>query len=430
MPLRSALLVALAGLLALPARGQAALTGVNLAGAEFGEGQLPGTYGIHYTYPTAEEVAHFTALGMNVFRLPFRWERLQRTAFGDFDAAEAARLDGFVAAATGSGAKVILDPHNYARYYGDVVGSAALPDAALADFWGRLAERYGGNPDVIFGLMNEPHSMPTEQWLSAANAAIAAIRAAGAANLVLVPGNAWTGAHSWGQGWYGTPNADVMGGVVDPGGNYAYELHQYLDGDSSGTSPTCVAPSAGAQRLAFVTGWLRARGARGFLGEFGAAANPNCLDGLDALLDYVDANTDVWLGWTYWAAGPWWGDYMFSIEPDAQGNDRPQTAVLVEHLAGTTAAAPAPEGAGLRLTLAPSPARGPATLAFHLAAPSEVEVTLLDAQGRTLRLLARSPRGAGPHALPIDTDGLPAGRYAVRVRAGEAVAAHALTVVR
>jgi hypothetical protein len=29
----------------------------------------------------------------------------------------------------------------------------------------------------------------------------------------------------------------------------------------------------------------------------------------------------VWNGWTWWAAGPWWGNYIFSVEPNADGSD-------------------------------------------------------------------------------------------------------------
>jgi hypothetical protein len=55
-------------------------TGVNLAGAEFTPNQLPGIYNTHYTYPTTGEVDYFiTRKGMNTIRLPFRWERLQRS---------------------------------------------------------------------------------------------------------------------------------------------------------------------------------------------------------------------------------------------------------------------------------------------------------------------------------------------------------------
>lgn len=316
-------------------------TGVNLAGAEFAENSLPGSYGTDYTYPTHAEVDYFTGKGMNVFRLPFRWERLQRTAFADFDAAELARIDDFVNYATGKGASVVLDPHNYARYYGTVIGTGNVPAGAFADLWGRLASRYKGNGRVIFGLMNEPHDMPTELWRDDANAAIQSIRNAGAANLILVPGNGWTGAHSWNQSWYGTPNAQAMLGINDPGNNYAFEAHQYMDGNFSGTSDQCVSATIGSEKLAEFTNWLRQNGRRGFLGEFAGGRNNTCYAALDNMLSYVDNNADVWLGWTYWAAGPWWGDYIFTLEP-AGGTDRPQVSPLSSHLAGIPGGTPTP----------------------------------------------------------------------------------------
>lgn len=309
--------------------------GVNLAGAEFGEGSLPGTYGTHYIYPTTAEVDYFLGKGMNTFRLPFRWERLQYGPFGSLNSAELDRLDAFVSYATGRGATVILDPHNYARYYGNVIGESQVPASAFADFWSRLAERYRGNDRVVFGLMNEPHSMSTELWRDNANAAIQAIRATGATNLILVPGNAWTGAHSWEQNWYGTPNAVAMLGIVDPGNHYAFEVHQYMDGNSSGQSDSCVSTTIGAERLVAFTNWLRQHGKKGFLGEFAGGRNETCYAALDTMLDYLDANDDVWLGWTYWAAGPWWGEYIFTLEPDSQGNDRPQMVPLSQHFPTT-----------------------------------------------------------------------------------------------
>jgi len=114
-------------------------SGVNLAGAEFGESQLPGTYGSDYTYPTPAEIDYYLDEGLDTFRIPFRWERLQRSLYAALDATESARLANVVAYATGRGAHVILDPHNYARYGGAVVGSGSLPNSAFADFWSRLA---------------------------------------------------------------------------------------------------------------------------------------------------------------------------------------------------------------------------------------------------------------------------------------------------
>ena len=57
-----------------------------------------------------------------------------------------------------------------------------------------------------------------------------------ARNLILVPGNAWSGGHSWNENWYGTPNAVAMLNVVDPLDNYAYEIHQYLDPSTGGSA--------------------------------------------------------------------------------------------------------------------------------------------------------------------------------------------------
>ena len=309
--------------------------GVNLAGAEFGEGNLPGAFGVDYIYPNAAEVEYFVGKGMNVFRLPFRWERLQPTLQQALDGPELDRIDGFVAAAKAEGAAVILDPHNYARYHGDVIGAGVVSEDDFADFWSRLAEHYVGDDSVIFGVVNEPHTMATELWVDDANAAIAAIRETGADNLVLVPGNAWTGASTWDQDWYGTPNAEAMLDIVDSGSNFAIEVHQYLDSDSSGTSETCVSSTIGSERVAGFTQWLRTHGLRGFLGEFGVAANDTCLQAMDDLLDALEEGDDVWLGWTYWAAGPWWGNYFMSLEPiggPENGTDQPQMDAIEPHL--------------------------------------------------------------------------------------------------
>jgi endoglucanase len=301
--------------------------GVTLSGAEFGETKLPGTYNTDYTYPTASEAAYFKGKGMNTVRLPFMWERLQPTLNAAFDATELGRLTNFVQQVTANGTSVLLDPHNYARYRGNLIGSSQVPNTAFADFWSRLATQFKGNTKVMFGLMNEPHDMPTEQWLAAANAALAAIRSAGASNTVTVPGNAWTGAWSWQQNWYGTPNGTAMKGINDPGRNMVFEVHQYLDSDSSGTSATCVSPTIGSERLSTFTSWARSNGYRAVLGELGGAANDTCNKAVTDMLNHLQANSDVWGGWIWWSAGPWWGNYMYSLEP-AGTTDKPQMAVL------------------------------------------------------------------------------------------------------
>ncbi len=328
-------------------------TGVNLAGAEFGPPPAPGNLGVFgsdYTYPTTAEVDYYIGKGMNTFRLPFRWERLQPAICGQLDSGEFSRLDSFVTYATSRGAHVAIEPHNFARYYPDpanfqssrqgLIGTS-IPYSAFANLWSRLASAYKDNPRVMFNLVNEPNTMRTEDWASASNSAIAAIRAAGAGNLILVPGNGWSGAHTWFQNWYGTPNAIAMLDIVDPANNFAFDVHQYLDSNGSGTSPTIFNndPTIGVQRLTPFTNWLKANNRRGFLGELAVA---NSTIGDDAsqigaqtlcnMLDYLGANNDVWLGWTWWAGGPWWGESMFALDPTDLGTpnqkDRPAMAVL------------------------------------------------------------------------------------------------------
>ena len=52
---------------------------------------------------------------------------------------------------------------------------------------------------------------------------------------------------------------------------------------------------------------------------------------------FMDSNTDVWIGATYWAGGPRWGEYMFTIEPKdiktlgTAATDRPQMDVIEKY---------------------------------------------------------------------------------------------------
>jgi endoglucanase len=317
------------------------LLGVNLSGAEFGS-NVPGTFGTDYTYPTHAEIDYYAGKGLTVIRLPFLWERLQRSEFGAFDAAELARLDDVVTYATSKGLKVDIDPHNYGKGFGALIGSAQTPNSAFADFWGKLAQHFAANPRVIFGLMNEPNEQSASTWLSSANAAIAAIRNTGATQEILVPGSYWDGAWTWTS----TDNAAVVGaGVQDPAHNFAFEVHQYFDSDGSGTHPGAVSATIGVERLTAVTQWAEATGNRLFLGEVGVTTDQTSLTAFDGMLTYMQQHTDAWQGMTYWAGGPWWGNYMFSIEPQ-NGADKPQMTVLLQHLSSASTGSNPPPPVG------------------------------------------------------------------------------------
>lgn len=95
-------------------------------------------------------------------------------------------------------------------------------------------------------------------------------------------------------------NAAVMGNVTDTENKAIYEMHQYLDSDSSGTSDVCVSSTIGSERLEVATEWLRSNGKLGFLGEYAGGSNSVCEEAVEDLLQYLVDNNDVWLGAVSW----------------------------------------------------------------------------------------------------------------------------------
>ena len=312
--------------------------GVNLAGAEFASSKKPGVLNKDYMYPASTDYSYFAGTGMNVIRLPILWERLQPAARGELDPAQLALVQQAVARAKASGMYLVLDIHNYSKYYGYKMGGPEVPLATFADLWRRLAVIFNSDNAAIFGLMNEPNNISASEWAGAAQAGIDAIRATGANNLILVPGALWTGAHSWHSLTSdGYSNATALASISDPLNRYAFEVHQYLDADSSGTSSVCVSETIGADRLRAFTEWLRTNNKRGFLGEFGTANNAVCNTALQGMLAYMENYADVWLGWTWWAAGAWWNtSYAYNVHPNKDGTDKPQMVILSPQAARAT----------------------------------------------------------------------------------------------
>ncbi|KAI0009063.1 endoglucanase 1 [Xylariaceae sp. FL0662B] len=312
--------------------------GVAESGGEFGAWSadatpgtgLPGTFGVEYQFIDEAGVdVHVDENHLNLFRIAFLLERMcpldtglgstfDETHFGHFkDAVDYVTVT--------KGAYAILDPHNYMRYNdpsqqpntGSVIGDASDPTAAttqqFAEFWGELASRFADNEKVIFGLMNEPHDMSTRLVLENNQAAIDAIRLAGAENLIILPGNSWTGGHAWTQG--SDPNSAIIHEFVDPLNNTAIDIHEYLDEDYSGTHSECV--NDAATNLAEVTAWLKEHNLKAFITEFGGHNNTGCATMLADMVSYM-ADNDEYIGWTAWAAGPFWGTSSPCCTDEAQ----------------------------------------------------------------------------------------------------------------
>ncbi|MFA6289534.1 MAG: glycoside hydrolase family 5 protein [Opitutaceae bacterium] len=301
--------------------------GVNLAGGEFGN--IPGTYGYDYIYPSAAAFDYYNSKGLKLIRLPFKWERLQLTLNGSLNTAELARIDTVVGYASARGMKVILDMHNYAyrKESGTVylIGTGPVTLSAFGDVWLRIADHYKTNPAIYgYGIMNEPNATGGT-WPTIAQTAVNAIRQVDLGHHVIVGGDSWSNAVGWRAK---NPNLDIQ----DPVGRLIYEAHCYFDNDNSGTYNQTydgegAYPMIGVDRATEFVGWLQERGAKGFIGEYGVPNNDSRWNVvLDNFLAYLDANG---VSGTYWAGGPWWGSYPLSCEPTNNYTvDKPQMSVL------------------------------------------------------------------------------------------------------
>lgn len=303
--------------------GYTRMFGVNLAGGE--GGTVPGTYGTHYIYPNANEFTYYAGKNQNLIRLPFRWKRVQRTLYGALDSAEMTRLDGVIALASARGMKVLLDMHDYARYDGNLIGSAAVPNSAFTDVWQKIAARYSANTAIYaYGIMNEPHSTGG-LWPAAAQAGVDGVRLADTTHWVTVCGENWSNAATW-------PTSNPNLNVIDSANKLIYEAHCYFantNNDIYGTYDAEGAyPDKGVVKVSPFIYWLKQRNARGLIGEFGVPGNDarwNVV--LDRFMSYLYANG---VSGTYWAGGPWWSQtYALSVEPTSNFTvDKPQMSIL------------------------------------------------------------------------------------------------------
>ncbi|GIJ98755.1 hypothetical protein Aspvir_000875 [Aspergillus viridinutans] len=280
--------------------------GVSESGAEFGS-SIPGTLGTDYTWPDTSKIQTLRDAGMNIFRVPFLMERLVPSSMtGTPDATYLSDLKKTVKFITDCGAYAIIDPHNYGRYSGSIISSTS----DFQTFWKTVASEFASNDKVIFDTNNEYHDMDQTLVLNLNQAAINGIRDAGATTqYIFVEGNHYSGAWTW------TDNNDNLKGLTDPQDKIVFEMHQYLDSDGSGTSESCVSSTIGQERVESATQWLKDNGLKGFLGEFAGGVNSQCETAVEGLLSYMSENSDVWLGASWWSAGPWWGTYMYSLEP-------------------------------------------------------------------------------------------------------------------
>jgi hypothetical protein len=220
--------------------------GVNVAGAEFGyqdAGFSNADVGSN-SYETTGSYAYLASRGIELVRLPFRWERIQPTLGAALNSTELTTLTAAVNAAGAAGLKVILSVHNMASYYtsghvSNFLGGAVVTQAHFVDLWTRLSTAFKANSAVIgYGLMNEPSNMPSLDPIYTERAALQEFDA-DITGWPTANGGAWS-SQQGGSAAYTLPNSNSTFGENDTSlrdrsaNGLAFWMDVYLPADAAG----------------------------------------------------------------------------------------------------------------------------------------------------------------------------------------------------
>lgn len=328
--------------------------GVNIAGAE---NPYPSSSQFNYIYPQPMELDYFASKGFGLIRLPVKMRRLQPISFGPLDPIN--RTDEPAVAGSIPGTQtnllaikavldyaftknmyVVLDPHDFGAvtdtYYNNLfryLGSDPKGTDQLVDWWMRIATVFKNYPNVIWGIQNEPAGMSAADWKVGAVAAINAIAAITTTQWVFIPGSSFTGGHSW----VSNGNAAAWAGYVPPVGlKIAFEMHEYLDSDFSGSHAVCA--GSGSSPMTGATSWASTNGFKIWIGEIGWSTDVSCPSDATTLMSYFTSNEPTYMGWAYWVGGSsaFYGIYMYTVVPSGYPTgpftDKPQTSILTGNL--------------------------------------------------------------------------------------------------
>ncbi|KAK6602872.1 glycoside hydrolase family 5 protein [Botrytis cinerea] len=305
--------------------GKTKYIGTNIAGFDFGC-TTDGTCLTNKVYPALSslnngpdglgQMAHFVSkTGHNIFRLPVGWQYLGCLA---------------------TGATCVIDIHNYARWNGAIIGQGGPTDAQFASLWSQLATKYKSNTKVVFGLMNEPHDLNSiTTWAATLQTVVTAIRQAGATStMLLLPGSDYTSAGAF----ITDGSAAALSKITNLDGtttNLIFDVHKYLDSDNSGTHAECVTNNIDAAFAPLAT-WLRANGRQAILSETGGGNTASCQTYLCQQVAYLNANSDVYLGYIGWSAGSFDSTYILTETPNGSGSSMTDQALVAACLTRTS----------------------------------------------------------------------------------------------
>lgn len=327
------------------ASGKVKFAGVNISGFDFGC-TTDGTCSLTGMNKPDDIVTNNNAIGqiqhfvnddkLNAFRLPVGWQFLTNGVLGGtLDSTNFAKYDKLVQGCLSAGAAMcIVDVHNYARWNGQIVGQGGPTNAQLASIWSQLAAKYASQSKIAFGVMNEPHDVPDiTAWATTVQACVTAIRQAGATSqIILLPGNNYTSAQTFVSNGSGPALLKVTN-LDGSTTNLVFDVHKYLDSDNSGTHTECVTDNVSSAFSPLAT-WLRTNNRLAFNSETGGGNTASCERYLCAQIEFLNQNSDVYLGYTGWAAGGFASTYELNETPTQSGGSWTDTALVKQCIVG------------------------------------------------------------------------------------------------
>ncbi|KAF7549933.1 hypothetical protein G7Z17_g6065 [Cylindrodendrum hubeiense] len=318
------------------ALGRVKYVGVAIPGFDFGcdiDGSCPINDIVNPPLPELgggdgpAQMKHFVENdGFNVFRLPTSWQYIVNSVLGDLDENNFGYYDKLMQACLDTGAYCMIDLHNFARFDDGIIGQGGASNEVYADLWTQLAKRYVKDDRVIFGLMNEPHDLDINLWADSCQAAVTAIRKAGATkHMILLPGTNFASAETF----VSSGSADALGAVSNLDGSkdgLYLDLHKYLDENNSGTFTECTTDNV--EGFTNIATWLRKNKRKAMISESGASMSESCMEKFCTQNKFIADNDDVFEGFVAWGAGSFGFDYVLTLTPSGSPGDYTDNKLL------------------------------------------------------------------------------------------------------
>ncbi|ODN42935.1 cellulase family glycosylhydrolase [Piscirickettsia litoralis] len=307
----------------------------------------------------------FSGIGMNIVRLPFRWDyvfnqiptstKINELGTDTVNSNYLKPLAKNISNLLNTGAIVILDAHDYMQWNpnagagGGSFGKIVTEDE-ISHIWGALVNELKAqgvdtaNNHLWFEISNEPNHMSASSAYNLDVAGLKSIRSQGLKNKIIVEGTYYSGMWSWfkdeGQG----VNSDAFKGLLaaDKEKNVAVAMHQYFDSDYSGTQANCVDTTSSVLDQSFfnkLDDWMKENKIDVILDEFGVPGDKDqvsdvCAKDVNSVLNYMHENTVSYsdklltnssgghfLGWTVWNYSPVYKNQIEDLTPGSKAID-------------------------------------------------------------------------------------------------------------